>query len=78
MKNEKDEPLRLELWIVIFDPSVPLLLGAADRPELVGDNILAPVESYDIKFISMGLLIDEGVRSSGVGHDYENDPAICR
>ena len=60
MKNEKDEPLKIGIMDCdLYGPSVPLLLGAADRPELVGDNILAPVESYDIKFISMGLLIDE-------------------
>ena len=60
MKNEKDEPLKVGIMDCdLYGPSVPLLLGAADRPELVGDNILAPVESYDIKFISMGLLIDE-------------------
>jgi len=60
MKNEKDEPLKVGIMDCdLYGPSVPLLLGAADRPELVGDNILAPVESYDIRFISMGLLIDE-------------------
>ena len=60
MKNEKDEALKIGIMDCdLYGPSVPLLLGAADRPELVGDNILAPVESYDIKFISMGLLIDE-------------------
>jgi ATP-binding protein involved in chromosome partitioning len=60
MKNEKDEPIKVGIMDCdLYGPSVPLLLGSADRPELVGDNILAPVESYDIKFISMGLLIDE-------------------
>jgi len=60
MKNEKDEPIKVGIMDCdLYGPSVPLLLGAADRPELVGDNILAPVESYDIRFISMGLLIDE-------------------
>jgi ATP-binding protein involved in chromosome partitioning len=43
----------------LYGPSVPLLIGASGRPELVGDNILAPVESYGVKSISMGLLIDE-------------------
>ena len=60
MKNEKDEPIKVGIMDCdLYGPSVPLLLGAADRPELVRDNILAPVESYDIRFISMGLLIDE-------------------
>ena len=43
----------------LYGPSVPLLIGASGRPEIVGDNILAPVESYAVKSISMGLLIDE-------------------
>lgn len=43
----------------LYGPSIPQVLGVADRPQLVGDNILAPVESFGIKCISMGLLIDE-------------------
>ena len=43
----------------VYGPSVPLLLGSTDRPKLIGENILAPNESFGIKLMSMGLLIDE-------------------
>jgi len=59
-KNMDGETLKIGVMDCdLYGPSIPLLLGASDRPELVGDNILAPVESYDVKCISMGLLIDE-------------------
>jgi len=59
-KNLDGETLKIGVMDCdLYGPSIPLLLGASDRPELVGDNILAPVESYDVKCISMGLLIDE-------------------
>ena len=60
MKNQDGESLKIGLMDCdLYGPSVPLLIGASGRPELVGDNILAPVESYNVKTISMGLLIDE-------------------
>lgn len=43
----------------VYGPSVPLMIGAGSRPELVGENLLAPVESFGVKVISMGLLVDE-------------------
>ena len=55
-KNEKSggEPLKIGLMDCdLYGPSVPLLIGASGRPELVGDNILAPVQSYGVKTISM-------------------------
>jgi len=60
MKSKEGESLKVGLMDCdLYGPSVPLLIGASGRPELVGDNILAPVESYGVKSISMGLLIDE-------------------
>ena len=60
MKNQADSPLKIGLMDCdLYGPSVPLLIGTSDRPELVGENTLAPVESYGVKTISMGLLIDE-------------------
>ena len=60
MESNEGTPLRVGLMDCdLYGPSVPLLIGASGRPELVGDNILAPVESYGVKSISMGLLIDE-------------------
>ncbi len=60
MKDSNGESIKVGLMDCdLYGPSVPLLIGASGRPEIVGDNILAPVESYAVKSISMGLLIDE-------------------
>jgi len=54
------QPLKIGLMDCdVYGPSVPLLLGSTDRPKLIGENILAPNESFGIKLMSMGLLIDE-------------------
>ena len=63
MKNPDGQSLKIGLMDCdLYGPSVPLLIGTSDRPELVGENTLAPVESYGVKTISMGLLIDEEPR----------------
>ncbi len=60
MNASDSQPLRVGLMDCdVYGPSVPLLIGASDRPRLVGENLLAPVESYGVKTISMGQLIDE-------------------
>lgn len=60
MKNQQGDAFKVGLMDCdLYGPSVPLLIGASGRPELVGENTLAPVESYGVKTISMGLLIDE-------------------
>lgn len=41
----------------IYGPSVPLMLGVNERPEIDGDLIL-PVSNYGVRLMSMGLLID--------------------
>ena len=43
----------------VYGPSVPLLIGASNRPESIAENLIAPVESYGVKVMSMGLLVDE-------------------
>jgi len=42
----------------IYGPSVPLMLGAAGRPEIEDDMIL-PIENFGVRTMSMGFLIDE-------------------
>ncbi len=60
MKRNEGETFKIGLMDCdLYGPSVPLLIGTSDRPEMVGENTLAPVESYGVKTISMGLLIDE-------------------
>lgn len=43
----------------LYGPSIPLLLGASEQPSALEDNLLAPVESFGIQVMSMGLLVDE-------------------
>ena len=43
----------------VYGPSVPLLIGASGQPKAIGENLILPVESYGIKVMSMGLLVDE-------------------
>ncbi len=42
----------------IYGPSIPLMLGAAGRPEIENDLIL-PIENFGVQCMSMGFLIDE-------------------
>jgi ATP-binding protein involved in chromosome partitioning len=42
----------------IYGPSTPLMLGVNTRPEIV-DDMLAPVENFGVRLMSLGLLIDE-------------------
>jgi ATP-binding protein involved in chromosome partitioning len=42
----------------IYGPSIPLMLGAAGRPEIANDMIV-PLENFGIRVMSMGFLVDE-------------------
>jgi ATP-binding protein involved in chromosome partitioning len=42
----------------IYGPSIPLMLGAAGRPELQNDMIV-PIENFGVRTMSMGFLVDE-------------------
>ncbi len=42
----------------IYGPSVPLMIGAAGRPNIDGD-MLVPLEAHGVKVMSMGFLIDD-------------------
>ena len=43
----------------IYGPSLPRLLSIRDKPELIGDNLLAPIEKYGLKVMSIGFLVEE-------------------
>ena len=43
----------------IYGPSMPRLLAIKSRPELIGDNLLAPIEKYGLKVMSIGFLVEE-------------------
>lgn len=42
----------------IYGPSIPLMLGAAGRPEIESDMIV-PIENFGVRTMSMGFLVDE-------------------
>jgi ATP-binding protein involved in chromosome partitioning len=43
----------------IYGPSMPRLLAIHGKPELLGNSVLRPMDSYGIKVMSMGFLVDE-------------------
>jgi len=42
----------------IYGPSIPLMAGIHDRPEVEGDTII-PMERHGLKVMSMGFLVDD-------------------
>ncbi len=43
----------------IYGPSMPRLLGISGRPRAVSGRVLAPMEGYGVKVMSMGFLVEE-------------------
>jgi ATP-binding protein involved in chromosome partitioning len=44
----------------VYGPNVPIMLGIDQKPELAPDGKkILPVQKYDIKIISIGLLLDD-------------------
>ena len=40
----------------VYGPNVPLMLGSSAQPRALDEKTILPVEAYDVKMISMGLL----------------------
>ena len=60
IQNETSSTFKVGLMDCdVYGPSVPLLIGASGQPQALGENLIAPVESYGVKVMSMGLLVDE-------------------
>lgn len=45
----------------IYGPSLPLMLGAYDKPHVSDDKKLIPITKYGLSVMSMGFLIDEAM-----------------
>jgi ATP-binding protein involved in chromosome partitioning len=43
----------------VYGPSIPLMLGANDRPHVGADKRITPVERYGIGLMSMGFFLDD-------------------
>ena len=60
MSENSSTPIKIGLMDCdVYGPSVPLLIGASGQPQALGNDLIAPIESYGIKVMSMGLLVDE-------------------
>ncbi len=59
--------MRLEGWRVglldadVYGPSQPRMLGVSGKPPAVGGEMVAPLENYGSKLMSMGLLVPDDV-----------------
>jgi ATP-binding protein involved in chromosome partitioning len=40
----------------IYGPNVPTMMGQTRQPSIVGDNRIVPLESFGVKFMSVGLI----------------------
>ena len=43
----------------IYGPSLPRLLAIRDKPEMASESLLAPIEKFGLKVMSIGFLVDE-------------------
>ena len=43
----------------VYGPSQPRMLGVSGKPPAVGGDMVAPLENYGIKLMSMGLLVPD-------------------
>ena len=40
----------------VYGPNVPVMLGTTEQPQAVSERVILPVQAYDVKMISMGLI----------------------
>ncbi len=43
----------------IYGPSMPTMFGLSTRPEVVNGNKVRPLEAHGVRFVSMGLFLDD-------------------
>src|SRR3954469_619421 len=43
----------------IYGPSISLMFGTRDRPTATDENLIIPIEQYNLKLMSMGFLLDD-------------------
>ena len=44
----------------VYGPSLPTMLGIAERPEVVGQSTVIPLEKFGLRVMSMGFFLDDG------------------
>ncbi|MGD2153123.1 MAG: Mrp/NBP35 family ATP-binding protein [Gemmatimonadales bacterium] len=43
----------------VYGPDIPIMFGVYSRPRITADERVAPIESHDVKLMSIGFLLDE-------------------
>jgi ATP-binding protein involved in chromosome partitioning len=43
----------------VYGPSLPTMIGVSDRPQVVGESKIAPLEKHGIKLMSMGFFVGD-------------------
>ncbi|MEI6045787.1 MAG: Mrp/NBP35 family ATP-binding protein [Chloroflexota bacterium] len=51
----------------IYGPNIPMMMGIHERPTLVGEDRIAPLENYGVKLMSIGALVPPGSSMSWRG-----------
>lgn len=44
----------------VYGPSLPTMLGISERPEVVGQSTVIPLEKFGLRVMSMGFFLDDG------------------
>ena len=44
----------------IYGPNIPIMMGSSERPRMIGENRIAPIENHGVKMMSIGFLVPAG------------------
>src|ERR1044071_2606265 len=44
----------------IYGPNIPIMMGTSERPRMIGEDRILPVENYGVKLMSIGFLVPAG------------------
>ena len=61
----------------IYGPSIPLMLGITEKPSQTKSGLIAPLENYGLKCMSIGFLIDETTASVFAASCAPNYMVVC-
>ncbi len=44
----------------IYGPNIPIMMGSQERPRMIGEDRIAPLENHGVKMMSIGFLVPPG------------------
>lgn len=44
----------------VYGPNIPIMMGCNQKPKLIGEDRIAPLENYGVKMMSVGFLVPAG------------------